>query len=425
MNRHINRRTFLRGAGVCLSLPILSAMPPALGASPESKSVPRRMVAIQPNMGFMPRFWFPESAGRDWESTRYLNLLSDFRADMTLFSGVSHPEVDGGHAAEVCFLTAAPHPGRGGFKNTVSLDQVAAEHVGVHTRFPSLALGVSTRSSMSFTSAGVRLPAEDSPSNLFKQLFVKGSKEEVAQRMDEFGRGKSILDFVRDEARTHQRKLGPADRRRLDQYFTSVRDLEQRLVTAEAWQHKPKPEVNVPQPKDTGDKHRLIENSRLMYDMIRLALETDSSRVITLYINSAYVQPPLPGVESPVHPLTHHGNRPDIIAELATVEEAQFKEFANFLTGLKSVEEDGIPLLDRTMVLYGAAIGDANRHSNHNLPVLLAGGGFKHGGHLAFDTARGKNYPLPNLFVSMLQRLGIERDRFASSTGTMRGFEMA
>jgi len=161
-----------------------------------------------------------------------------------------------------------------------------------------------------------------------------------------------------------------------------------------------------------------------MYDMIRLALETDSSRVITVYINSAYVQPPLPGVESAVHPLTHHGNRPDKIAELATVEEAQFQEFANFLGGLKSAQEDGATLLDRTMVLYGAAIGDANRHSNHNLPVLLAGGGFKHGGHLTFDTARGKNYPLANMFVSMLQRLGIETDRFASSTGTMRGLEM-
>ena len=230
-----------------------------------------------------------------------------------------------------------------------------------------------------------------------------------------------MLDFVSNSAKRLQRDLGPRDRERLEQYFSSVRDLEQQFVSSEAWERRPKPTTTAPQPQDIADEKRLIDRTKLMLDMVRLALETDSTRLITLFINPLGVLQ-IPGVTRETHSLTHHGNVPEAIDELRKIEEAQLRVLAEFFGGLQGVVEEGDSLLQRTMVLYGTCMGSANAHSNTNLPVLLAGGGFKHGQHLAFN--RERNYPLANLFVSMLQRLGLETDRFASSTGTLRGLEM-
>lgn len=422
--RCLDRRLFLKGAGVAVGLPLLDAMTPAFADS--KQETPRRLVAIEANMSFLPQFFFPESPGRDYELTPYLSYLKDFQKEMTVFSGVSHPDVDGGHAAEPSFLTAAPHPGRGGFKNTISLDQYAAEQIGIQTRFPSLTLAVSNENkrSLSFTRSGVQIPAEHSPSALYRQMFVRGSEKETQARIEELRAGRSILDFVNESAKKLNREIGPRDRQRLDQYFTSVRDLEDRLLLNEKWEHRPKPKVEVPEPKDIADRHEVIGQSRLMFDMVRLALETDSTRLITVFINTATVMAGNYGVNKQWHALTHHGRKEENIAELRKLEELQFEALAGLLTGLKESQEDGQTLLDRTMVFFGGPMGSANAHTNFNLPVLLAGGGFRHGGHLAFDTQRNRNYPLPNLFVSMLQRLGIETDRFATSTGTMTGLEM-
>jgi hypothetical protein len=200
----------------------------------------------------------------------------------------------------------------------------------------------------------------------------------------------------------------------LDQYFTSVRDLEQRMVRLEDWEQKPKPTVKDPPPQDITDPQMFVDKARVLLDMVRLALETDSSRIVSFFLDA-----------TPIHSITHHGNRPEQIAQLRKIEESQFVILNHFLNALAEVKEEGEPLLDRTSVIYGTCMGSANSHSNYNLPVLLAGGGFRHGQHLAFDPAAGKNYPLPNLFVSVLQQLGLEKDRFASSTGTMRGLEPA
>ncbi len=392
-------------------------------ASRDVSASPRRMLSIQTNQGILPQFFFPKTAGRDYELTPYLERLSDFRDSMTVFSGVSHPDVAGGHPGEKVFLTAAPGPVAGGFKNSVSIDQLAAEHIGSLTRFPTLSLQVGRGTTgISYTRSGVMIPPERSPSDLYQRMFAQGDVNEVQARLDDLRRGRSMLDFVQESARGLNRKLSAGDRDRMDQYFTSVRDLEGRLHQNEQWERRPKPSVDEPQPKDVADYNEFITATELMFDIIRLALKTDSTRLITLSIVPTGSVVNVEGVTRETHTLTHHGNRPEVIEELRRIEDAQFGAFAKLLSSLQDSTEQGASLLDQTMVLYGTCMGSANAHSNKNLPVLLAGGGFRHGQHLAFDTTN--NYPLPNLFVSMLQRLGIESDQFASSTGTMRGLEM-
>ncbi|MDB5349943.1 MAG: hypothetical protein JWN86_1190 [Planctomycetota bacterium] len=415
--RALSRRTFLRGTGVAVALPFLDAMVPVFGTATARETqakVPRRMVAIETNMGILPQFFFPEQAGKDYALSPYLERLAAHRKHLTVFSGVSLPGVTGAHAAEKCFLTGTPHPERGGFRNWVSLDQYAAEHIGNATRYPSLTLAMTSEGGMtlSFTRSGAPISPERSPRKLFQKLFVQGKPEEVDANVDALRQGRSMLDFVGDQSRRLNRSLSKADQQRMDQYFTSVRDLEQRLHNSEAWEHKPKPKVDARPPEDIEDAREFVKKTRLMFDVIKLALETDSSRLISLFIDTTVI-----------HNITHHGGRPEVIAELRSKEEGQFDALGGFLSGLAEAKEEGQTLLDRTMVLYGTCMGSANSHSNVNLPVLLAGGGFKHGQHLAFD--KQNNYPLTNLYLSMLQRLGIETGEFSTSKGTMTGLELA
>src|SRR3954470_24134120 len=236
--RTLARRTFLRGASVAMALPLLDAMRPAFGAG--KADVPRRMVCIETNMGILPQFFFPEKAGSDYAPSPYLERLKDFRDKLTVFSGVSHPGVTGGHAAEKCFLTGTPHPERGGFRNWVSLDQFAAEELGNRTRYPSLVLHVGGEGqTLSYTRSGAPIPPERSARKLFEKLFVQGKPSEVAAQVEALRQGRSTLDFVGAEAKRLNGSLSAADRARMDQYYTSVRDLEQRLKDAEAWEHRP------------------------------------------------------------------------------------------------------------------------------------------------------------------------------------------
>jgi hypothetical protein len=411
--RALSRRTFLKAAGTTLALPWLEAMCPAFAKAEAEKKIPRRMVAIETNMGIMPQFFFPEKAGRDYALTPYLEKLAAHRQQMTIFSGTSHPGVTGAHAAERCFLTATPHPERGGFRNGVSLDQVAAEQLGNETRFPSLTLAMSNEGgpTLSYTRSGAPIPPDKSPRKLFEKLFVQGKPEEVAANVEALRQGRSLLDFVGGQAKRLNHLLSKADQQRMDHYYTSVRELERRLHSSEAWEYKPKAVVQAQPPTDIDDAREFVRRTQITLDVVNLALETDSTRFVTLFIDTTVI-----------HNMTHHGNRAETILELRNHEEAQFGALNNFLTTLAAAKEDGQTLLDRTMVLYGTPMGSANSHSNVNLPVLLAGGGFRHGQHLAFDTKN--NYPLPRLFISMLQRLGIETNEFSTGKGTMNGLEL-
>lgn len=414
---NVSRRTFLAGVGVTLALPALSR---AAEAPP-----PRRLVAIQTNQGIMPHLFFPEQSGSDYALSPYLKVLEPLRSELTVFSNVSHPGVDGGHSNEVSFLTGAPHPAGAGFRNSVSLDQLAAEQLGNQTRFSSLVVGVANGGdrSMSFNRSGVLIPPETSPGALYKKLFVQGTAKEIEARVNDLRSGRSLLDTVRERARQLEKSAAIADRHRLEQYFSSIRELEQQLLQAEAWEQKPKPQVTVAAPQEMKDPSQLISRLRATLDVTRLALETDSTRIVSIFVQPLGVLSEIPQVTRETHSLTHHGNRPEMIEELQKIEIAQFQALRDFLTGLQNVKEGAGTLLDRSAVLYGTCMGNANGHTNKDWPMLLAGGGFKHGQHIAFS--KEKNEPLAKLFVSLLQRMGLETDRFAAVSGTMPGLELA
>jgi len=416
-----NRRTFLRGAGVSLALPWLEATTlraAARGAEPES---PRRMLCINTTLGLHTENLFPREAGRDYALTPYLDVIRDYRRDFTVFSGLSHPDVDGGHSAEASYLTAAPHPRADSFKNTISLDQYAVEKLVPDTRFSSLVLSSGSSRGLSYTRSGVMIPADNRPSTVFQRMFVDGSPSEVKTQIARLKQGESIMDTVLGEAKTFGRDLGRRDREKLDEYFSSVRDVEQRLVKAQDWARRPKPTIDVKPPVDVADGKQLSDRVRLMFDLIHLAFKTDSTRIITFALTGMNAVPLIEGVTQDWHNLSHHGQDPEKLAELKIIEVEQMRLFGELLGKLKSTDERGASLLDRTTVLFGSNLGNASSHSNKNMPIVLAGGGFRHGSHVAFDPK--KNPPLSNLYVQMLQQMGAEVDEFATSDGTIPGFE--
>ena len=374
-----------------MALPFLESMSAPFAQS-AAGPVPRRMFCICNNLGVLPRPFFPGDAGRDYTPSPYLKLLEEHRADFTVLSGVSHPFVDGGHPSDISFLTAAPHPASSSFRNSISLDQLVAERIGMLTRFPSLTLAVNGGRSLSWTRTGVAIPPEGRASGVFQQLFLQGTPAEIERQIRELDTGRSILDVVSEQARELRRNVGARDRSRLDQYYSGVRDLEHRLQESRGWAHRPKPKVKASPPTDPASPAQYMAKVQIMYDLARLAFETDSTRAITLMLNSVgtpVVQIAGATITDSYHNLSHHGMAEEKLTQLKVIDEWQMRLLAGLFKGLKSAREDGATLLDRTMVLYGSNLGDANAHSTTNLPTLLAGGGFRHGQHLAFD--RGRN----------------------------------
>ena len=415
----LHRRTFLRSAGVAMALPLLDECVPRRARAGEAGGVPRRMVCINTPLGVHPPYFFPKQTGKDYELSPYLEVLKDFRNDFTVISGLSHPDIGPSHDSNQSFLTSAPHPEqRAGFKNSISLDQFAAEHIYGQTRFPTLPLSCEG-SGLAWTRSGARVPTESWPSSVFAKLFLEGRPDQVEAQARRLADGQSVLDAVRDQARKLKRGLGTGDRKKLDEYFTSVRELEQRLAQAKFWSKKPKPKVDVKPPVNIRNSADLIGKTRLWFDLIHLALQTDSSRLVTLQLLGTSNVPPIKGVTEGHHNLSHHGKDPNKIAQLKILELEKMRALRDFLTQLRETKETGESLLDRTTVFFSSNLGDAGKHSVKNMPVLLAGAGFQHGQHLAFD--EDNHPPLCNLYVSMLQRMGIEADKFGSSTGTLPG----
>lgn len=429
ISTNISRRTFLRGMGVTLALPLLECMKPsaAHAAGPDSS---RRMLLISNNLGILPKLFFPKASGLEYELSPYLAPLADWRKQFTICSGLSHPGVVGGHSTENCFLTGARGPTKSGFRNQISLDQYAAERLGQTTRFPSLNLGVNidkANRSLSWTRDGVLLPAEDSAPSLFRKMFVQGDPAAVDRQLHMLEERKSILDTLLDDAKAFGRNLGTNDKARLDQYFTSVREVEGRLQTAREWELRPKPASSQKLPPEIHDQKRFFEKFELMLSMAQLALESDSTRIVTLMVD-AFATPVFKLHENQnttdgYHNLSHHGQSVEKVKQLEEADHQQMALLGKLLRNLASKQDGGMSLLDRSMILYGSNMGDANTHDNTNLPILLAGGGFKHGQHLVHK--HDDNTPLCNLFVSMLQRLGVETDSFGSGSRTLAGLDMA
>jgi hypothetical protein len=420
MRRNLSRRQFLRASGVTLALPFLESLQPRSFAAANTPA-PRRMVCLCAPLGIHTPFLYPKETGRDYALTPYLEPLAAFRNDLTVISGLSHPGVGSSHDSIYSFLTAARHPEvRAGFRNSISVDQFAAEKIGDRTRFPSLSLS-SEGFGLSWTRSGALVPPDLYPASVFARLFLEGRPEEVQAQARRLQDGLSILDTVREQARSLQPSLGSRDREKMDEYFTSVRELEQRMTVADQWSKKPKPKVDVPQPQNSMNSADLVGKSRLLLDLTHLALQTDSTRLVSIMLLGTSLVPPIQGVTMGHHDLSHHGQDPTKIAQLRMVEMEKMKALGEFLTKLKQTKEQGESLLDRTMVFFSSNLGNAANHSTKSMPVIFAGGGFKHGQHLSFSAEDPP--PLSNLYVTMLQRLGIEASKFGTSTGTLTGLE--
>lgn len=408
---NFTRRRLLRASGISLALPLLEAFGKA------AETPPKRALFICNTLGFYPPAFYPGKAGPDYEPSEYLRLLEDHRHDFTVFSGLSHPDQGGEHACEMTWLSAARNPGRDGFRNSISIDQFAANRLGYVTRFPSLSLSSDGAMSQSYTASGVMIPAMDRPSEVFAKLFLQGKPEEVAREKQRLRDGHSILDALRNERNRLVGNASPVDREKLDAYFEAVRQAEREITEAQAWFDRPKPSVDADAPQDIADKADLVGRIELLFQLVPLVIQTDSSRVISIVIQNNHGIPLVKGVDAEHHNLSHHGRDPDKIEQLKKIEHAMLGCFDRLLTRMKSHEEAGANLLEHTLTLLGSNLGNAASHDPRNNPILLAGGGLPHGSYKVHDATQ--NTPLSNLYVRMLQEIGIEADSFATSSAIL------
>ncbi|MAN69482.1 MAG: hypothetical protein CMP88_08365 [Gammaproteobacteria bacterium] len=412
----INRRSFLRGTGVVLALPLLDIMGPQFA---NASSPTRRMINICCTLGLYRDSWMPKDLGRNYTPSEYLSIIDRHREKYTIFSGLSHEEQTGrqAHNSEITWLTSARHPGMDGFQNSISLDQTVADHLGYVTRYPSVVLGTLTPQSQSYDKNGVMIPAQTSPAEVFKQMFIQGTPEEVEKESQRINDGGSILDNLKTQARTLQNSGSSEDRQKLEAYFEAVRAAEIELSKVRDWMDRPKPGVDSVPPVDNADPADILGRIDLWLELMPLILATDSSRVISLMIQDHGVVPKLPGITADQHNLSHHGQDPGKIAQLRQLETEIVKRFGLLMDSLDGQKENDSSLLDQTQILFGSNLGNANSHNAENLPILVAGGDFAHGSHIAHDEKH--NAPLCNLYLSLIQQMGVETDQFGQSTSTL------
>jgi hypothetical protein len=417
-HRRLSRRTFLRAGAVTVGLPLLNAMlPVGLGAERKAAALrPRRLLLVARVLGTNAEYFFPRKAGPNYEATRYLKLIDRHRGRFTVFSGLSHLGYPNAHHTEAGLLSGmAPERVQRGddIHPTVSLDQFVAEKVGRETRFPCVLMG-EPNTPMTYNRDGVPVPCEPRPEETFKRLFLDGTPGAVAREVRRLEDGQSILDGVRDQLRAVGREVGPEDRARLDLLATSIREAEQELTQERAWAGKPK--AKVARKAEDYRNATWASGQRMRYDLAFLAFQTDSTRVAVALEREGGIGD-APGATLGHHDASHHGQDPRKVEQFALYEEEETRNVGVLLDKLASVKEGEGTLLDRTVVFWGSNIGNPSAHASNNLPVLVAGGGFRHQGHVAFD--RQNNKPLSNLYLRVLHQLGVEAAAFGSSTGAL------
>jgi hypothetical protein len=420
----MNRRRFiLKSLGATLALPALpSLLSSAVGGSSAVQMAKgagagaRRFVAVGNLLGYQVKQFFPESTGTAYEQTTLLKPLWENRKHMTVYRGLDHG-IKGGHFAVHSFLSGVlnseaqnrPH-------GNVTIDQYIADEIGFQTRFPSLTVGseggIHGGCQIAWTKSGVRVPPITGPAELFDRLFVSDSQERQERRTQENRLQASILDTTLAEANSLSKRVNREDKQKLDEYFTSIRDVEKRLELRQRWASLPKPKP----PFDRPSNKNRVEDLPMLYELMALALQTDSTRIATLEIGGDFLPQNL-GIDKSYHGLSHHGNDEAAIKHLITLETYQIEQFGKFLTRLSRMVDGERTLLDSTAVLFGSGIGDANTHKNSDLPIVLAGGGYRHGEFKKVPAAGPNKVPLCNLFVDIAQRMGVEIDSFGSSTG--------
>lgn len=409
----LHRRRFLRGTSIALALPMLEST--ASAAAPAA-APPRRLVCVGNHLGFFPGNFFPQSTGKEYAPTPTLQPLQTHREALTVFSNLDHG-LNGGHKAVQGFLTSIKKEEAAGFPDkNISLDQVAAEHVGSDTRFPSINTGIVNGTDMCWTRSGVRIPPINNPATLFQGLFANSPPDALASERTRLGNRASMLDALRESANALNRTLNAADRSKLDQYLTSLRDVERRLQMSREWLDRPKPSPTIDAVLDEERQH--VDEVALFYDLMALALQTDSTRVATFETGMGLRTSEL-NLGS-YHQLSHHGKSPDRLEQLKVVEAFLTSKLGDFLTRLKEAQ-----ILDETLIVFGSGMSDGSTHSNRNLPVLLAGGGLQHQGHVQCPSEEHRRVPLSNLWLSVLNWFGVETDRFGRSTGTFSHMDIA
>jgi hypothetical protein len=433
----LSRRHVLRAAGAALTLPLFDAMlsrswaaPSTFEPWPRSETVQPRMLCCYVPNGVNILEWVPSDSGPNYTLSPTLQVLEDQRSNFTVLTGLGHPASEGGHSGADTWLTGANLKGRPGsdYSNSRSIDQVVAELHGQQTRYPSLQLsdqsgtGAAGHShTLSFDINGTPLPAENSPRRLFERLFVPESAQDRAALLRRYAERRSILDSLRDEARALERTLGTTDRRKLDEYLSSVRQTEQQVERLQAWIDRPKAKVTdagLQLSSLPGDGHDRPMWLDVMLELTYLAFITDTTRVITFEWSreaGGYG-----GGGENHHELSHHGGDAGMLAKLAEIDRFHLSRLGRFMKLLQSTSEADGSMLDRTVILYGSGMnsGKGGEHSPKNLPTLLAGGkqlGFRHGQHVAFDP--DQHPPLSNLLLTMAQRLGLPDAKFGDATG--------
>ncbi|MEL6109926.1 MAG: DUF1552 domain-containing protein [Planctomycetota bacterium] len=408
-----NRRHLLQGAGLALTLPAMESFASEVD---RQTNRPRRLVCVGNHLGFYPGHFFPKDAGTEYSPTSTLRPLAKHREDITVFSNLDH-ELNGGHKAVHGFLTGIKTEEAVGFpQKNISLDQAAAEHAGSATRFASVNTGIGEGTDMCWTRAGVHVPPINRPALLFQALFVNSAQNEREAERRRLKDRASVLDALRESARDFNRNLSASDRDKLDQYLTSVRDVERRLQMSKQWIDRPKPTSPIDIVADEERKH--IDEVELLYDLMALALQTDSTRVATLEIPLGFRTAELD--LGSYHGLSHHSKSEDRIAQLQIVESFLTAKLSNFISRLKEAK-----IFDDTLIVFGSGMSDGSIHSNRNLPVLLAGGGLDHLGHVVCPAEQHKRVPLSNLWLSVLNWFGTQSDQFGRSTGTFSAMEIA
>lgn len=449
----LNRRHFLRGAGAMIALPLLDCMKPLRAAAAEAAGKPRRSVFVYIPNGVNVLTWQVTTAGRDYKLSEPLLPLEAHRENFTLFSGLHHPGGIGqAHVCADSWLTAAKLSMEGGaYKNSVSCDQVIAEATSPKTRFGSLELSISAgvgqpnnATTLGWSHDGVALPAEDNPRTVFNRLFgVETGGIDVQRRR--LNRRHSVLDVVLEDAKSLRRHVGSDDRTKLDEYLTSVREVEVRTDRLDSWLTVPKPKVD----RETSEHlQRNVSRSeageyyRTMYDLILLTLRTDMTRVVTYMSGSEGNGLAIPeiGIPQTRHELSHHNGDPEQMARLSRSDAFIAQQFAYFLDQLQATMDGDETLLDRTMVLFGSGMSYGHSHGNANLPTILAGGkglGLKHGQHIdynlpsiqSYDLANAVNHytlchkpvdgnaRLTNLLLTMMHKMEVKTEQFVDSLG--------
>lgn len=425
MPQPLDRRRFLlKSVGATLALPGLpSLMANSLGGNTAIQATTgagvgaRRFVAVGNLLGFQRKSLFPETFGKGYEETTLLKPLMENRKNMTLYRGLDHG-LKGGHFAVHSFLSGVLNSeAQSRPDGNVTLDQFIADEVGTETRFPSLTVGseggIHGGCQIAWTRSGVRVPPITGPAELFEKLFIDIPQDQKARRKDENRLQGSILDAMLEDANYLSKKVNREDKGKLDEYFTSIRDVEKRLEMRKQWADQPKPHAPFEKPAD----HNLVEDLPMLYELIALALATDSTRVATLEIGGDFLPQNL-GIKKSYHGLSHHGNDEEAIRDLIALEEYQILHFNKFVTRLAGIADGDKTLLDSTAVLFGSGMGDANTHKNSDLPIILAGGGYRHGEFKKVEDQGMKKVPLCNLYLDIAQKMGLEVEEFGTSTGT-------